>query len=263
MNGTAAHPHGSDGGGLSQAMRVGLGVLGVCALWQALVTVTAVPPFILPGPVRVIRSLADNWQLIAENALITVIEVGVGFVLGTTLGVLTAVQLMMSRTRERWVLPLMVFSQAIPVFALAPLLTLWFGYGLWSKVLMATLIIYFPVAANFYDGLRRTDPGLLDLARTMGAHPLRVLFRLRFPAALPSLGSGLRLAATYAPIGAVIGEWVGASKGLGYLMLLANGRAKTDLMFAAVLVLALLTVLLHRGVSHLARRLSDYAGPSR
>ncbi len=120
---------------------------------------------------------------------------------------------------------------------------------------MAVLIIYFPVASAFFDGLMKTPVGYLDLAKTMGASPLRTLWHVRFKSALPSLGSGLRLAAVYAPIGAVIGEWVGASKGLGYLMLLANGRAKTDLLFAALIVLAVLTVCLHLAVDAFARRL--------
>ncbi|MGI9334195.1 MAG: ABC transporter permease [Gammaproteobacteria bacterium] len=246
---------------MNRFTRVALTVLVVLAAWQALVYVTGVPRFILPGPGRVAMAFVESWALLAENAWVTAAEVLIGLAVGSLLGIATAVQLMMLRSGERWALPLMVLSQAIPVFALAPLLTLWFGYGLWSKVVMTTLIIYFPVAATFYDGLRRTDPGLLDLAWTLRARPTAVLLRVRFPAALPSLGSGLRLAATYAPIGAVIGEWVGASKGLGYLMLLANGRAKTDLMFAAVLLLALMTVLLHTAVSKFARRLAQYSGP--
>ncbi len=144
--------------------------------------------------------------------------------------------------------PALVLTQALPVFALAPILTLWLGYGLWSKVLMAVLIIYFPVASAFFDGLMRTPAGWLDLARVMGAPKARVLWHMRVPAAIPSLASGLRLAAVYAPIGAIIGEWVGASQGLGYLMLLANGRAKIDLMFAALIVLAAMTLILHRAV---------------
>jgi putative hydroxymethylpyrimidine transport system permease protein len=136
----------------------------------------------------------------------------------------------------------LVASQALPVFALAPLLTLWLGYGLASKVAMATLIIYFPVTAAFYDGLRRVDPGWLDMARVMGAGPGAVLRLVRLPAALPAFGSGLRVATAVAPIGAVVGEWVGSSAGLGYLMLHANGRMQTDLMFAALLVLAVMAV---------------------
>jgi putative hydroxymethylpyrimidine transport system permease protein len=184
-------------------------------------------------------------------------EVLIGLTLGTALGALTAVALAGSARARGLVQPLLVFSQAVPVFALAPLLTLWFGYGLGSKVVMALIIIFFPVTSSFLDALLRPDRDLIGLARVMGASPARILWHIRIPAALPGLASGLRLAAVYAPIGAIIGEWVGASKGLGYLMLLANGRAKTDLMFAALIVLALFTVALHAGVNHAARRLLE------
>jgi putative hydroxymethylpyrimidine transport system permease protein len=147
----------------------------------------------------------------------------------------------------------------VPVFALAPVLTLWLGYGIWSKVVMTILIIYFPVTSNFLDGLQRTEPGYLDLARSMQARPREVLWRIRVPAALPAFGSGLKLAAVYAPIGAVVGEWVGASNGLGYLMLLANGRMKIDLMFAALFVLAVFTIAIHSLVSLLAAWLARRA----
>ncbi|MDT8345512.1 MAG: ABC transporter permease [Thermohalobaculum sp.] len=239
------------------------GVIGVAvvaiALWQALVWATGVPPFILPGPGRVAVALWDARLLLAQHFTVTAAEVIAGIVLGSALGALTAVQLVAAPRLARAVMPVLVFTQAVPVFALAPLLTLWLGYGIWSKIAMTLLIIYFPVASAFLDGLRRTDPGLLDLAQTMGAGRGRTLVFLRLPAALPAFASGLRLAAVYAPIGAVIGEWVGASQGLGYLMLLANGRAKTDLMFAALIVLALMTVALHAGVGALGRRLDAYA----
>ena len=135
-------------------------------------------------------------------------------------------------------MPLLVVSQALPVFALAPLLVLWLGYGMASKVAMAVLIIYFPVTAAFFDGLRRTEPGWLELARTMNATRWASCGTSGCPAALPALASGLRVAAAVAPIGAVVGEWVGSSAGLGYLMLHANARMQVDLMFAALLVLA-------------------------
>lgn len=226
-------------------------------LWQAVVWAGELPPFILPGPARVAEALWLNRVAIAENALVTIGEVLVGIVLGALFGAATAVQLAASPAARAVVRPILVFTQAVPVFALAPVLTLWFGYGLWSKVAMAVLIIYFPVTSAFYDGLTRTPQGFLDLARTMGAAPGRIMWRVRIPAAIPALASGLRLAAVYAPIGAVIGEWVGASQGLGHLMLLANGRAKVDLMFAALLVLAVFTVLLHAGIDRAARRLTD------
>ena len=153
--------------------------------------------------------------------------------------------------------PIVVFLQAIPVFAFAPALTLWFGFGVAPKIIMAVLIIYFPVASNFFDGLTRTPPGWLDLARTMGANERQIMRRIRIPAAIPSLASGLRLAAVYAPIGVFFGEWVGSSWGLGYLVSLANGRAKIDLMFAAIIVLALFTVALFAAMDTLCRRLTD------
>jgi putative hydroxymethylpyrimidine transport system permease protein len=160
-----------------------------------------------------------------------------------------------SGAARRWLLPLLVASQALPVFALAPLLVLWLGYGMASKVAMAVLIIFFPVTVAFYDGLRRTEPGWLELARVMNARSASVLWRVRVPAALPAMASGLRVAAAVAPIGAVVGEWVGSSAGLGHLMLQANARVQVDLMFAALLVLAAMALLLHAAVDRLTRRL--------
>jgi putative hydroxymethylpyrimidine transport system permease protein len=159
------------------------------------------------------------------------------------------------RTARQWLLPVMVVSQALPVFALAPILVLWLGYGTGSKVAMATLIIYFPVTAAFFDGLRRTELGYLDMARTMGASRWAILRQIRIPAALPSFASGLRVATAVAPIGAIVGEWVGSSGGLGYLMLHANGRMQIDVMFASLFVLAVIAVVLYFAVDALLKRL--------
>ena len=232
--------------------------------WQALVWVTAVEPFILPGPWLVLKSLAGHWQLIAGHAAITLLEIFLGLLFGSSLGVISAICLSWYPIARRWLLPLLVVTQAIPVFALAPVLVLWLGYGLASKVMMASLIIFFPVTAAFLDGLRRTEPGWLDLAQTMTAGaqgrkgaPARwaVLRHIRIPAALPALASGLRVAAAVAPIGAVVGEWVGSSAGLGYLMLHANGRMQIDLLFAALFVLATMAVTIFFTLDWLLRRL--------
>lgn len=224
------------------------------ALWQTVVLATDLPRFILPGPLLVAKTIWTSRAILAENALITMTEVILGLVLGAILGGVSAIGLAASPVARRLVRPMLVFSQAIPVFALAPILTLWFGYGLGSKIVMALIIIYFPVTSAFFDALMRPNTDRIGLARVMGASPARIMWHIRIPAALPGLASGLRLAAVYAPIGAIIGEWVGASKGLGYLMLLANGRAKTDLMFAALIVLAILTLLLHAAVGKAAER---------
>ncbi len=232
-----------------------IGILLFIALWQAVVSLTGLPRFILPGPLLVLEAMWTNRELILEHALVTLAEVLIGMAVGALLGGLSAVYLAYSPAASRLVRPILVFSQAIPVFALAPILTLWLGYGLLSKVAMAVLIIYFPVTSSFYDGLVQTPRGYLDLASTMGANRRRRLLLVQVPSAMPSLASGLRLGAVYAPIGAVIGEWVGAARGLGYLMLLANGRAKIDLMFAALVVLGIMAVILYIAVDRLGQRM--------
>ncbi len=234
------------------ALRALLGAGVLLCLWQGIVWFWQIPPFILPGPLRVAEALWANRALIADHAGVTATEVLAGLVLGGALGWISAVGLARSPLARSIVQPVMVLSQAVPVFALAPILTLWLGYGIGSKIVMTILIIYFPVTSSFLDALLRTPPGLLAQARVMGASEGRILWHLRIPAALPGFLSGLKLAAVYAPIGAIIGEWVGASRGLGYLMLLANGRTKTDLMFAALAVLAVLAVALHVAVGRAA-----------
>ena len=240
---------------------LGLSLIVLIAGWQFLVWVSDVPTFILPDPLRVARAFIDNIELLAQHSLVTATEVVIGLILGSLLGVLTALCLMMSQTAQRLLMPALVLSQTVPVFALAPILTLWLGYGLGSKIVMAMLIIYFPVTSTFYDGLRNTPREYLDLAVSMRATRCRILFYVRMPAALPALASGIRLAAVYAPIGAVIGEWIGASGGLGYLMLLANGRVKIDLMFAALIALCILTVALRGAIDIIARKLEQRAAP--
>jgi putative hydroxymethylpyrimidine transport system permease protein len=174
--------------------------------------------------------------------------------LGALLGCISALVIASFRPARRWLLPVLVVSQAIPVFALAPMLVLWLGYGLASKVAMATLIIYFPVTAAFFDGLRRTEPGWLDLAHTMGGSRGAVLRHVQIPAALPALSSGIRVATAVAPIGAIVGEWVGSSAGLGYMMLQANARMQVDVMFAALFLLAVFAVGLYAAVDAGLRR---------
>jgi putative hydroxymethylpyrimidine transport system permease protein len=234
----------------------------VIIVWQAIVSLTGLPGYILPAPMRVLNTLWNSRALIGEHALVTLLEVVIGLAIGAGLGVITAIQLAMSPSARLFLRPILVFSQALPVFALAPILTLWLGYGLGSKIAMAVLIIFFPVTSAFFDGLMNTPRGYLDLAQTMGASTRHIMLKIRMPAALPSLASGIKLAAVYAPIGATIGEWVGSSQGLGYLMLLANGRVKTDLMFAAMLTLGVMSVTLYALISLTLDRLIDYERPS-
>lgn len=221
-------------------------------LWWALVKYFAPPPFILPGPERVIITLIYQFDYLASHGAITLLEIVLGLLVGTALGVATALLAVQFPLAGRVILPTISTSQALPVFAIAPLLVIWFGLGLGSKIAMATLIIYFPVTSALIDGLERTDRGLVDLARLYGASRLQTLFLIRFPAAMPSFATGLKVAATIAPIGAIVGEWVGSSSGLGFIILQSNARMQTDIVFAALVVLAVIAISVRSLVSFLA-----------
>lgn len=240
----------------------GLAVLPlvVLALWQAVVWATGVPPFILPGPGRVGAALLAHAPMLAEHAGFTLANLAMGLAAGVALGVVTALNLALSPLARRLMRPLLVAAQAVPIFALAPVVTLWLGYGAPSKVVMVALVVYFPVTSVLFDALMRPPPALEDLARMMRARPLPELMLIRLPHALPALGSGLRLAAVQAPFAVIIGEWVGSSRGLGHLMLTANGRGQTDLMFAALMVLAAMGVGLFAGAG-LVQRLMERGRP--
>jgi len=222
--------------------------VGLVLVWQTIVLLTHVPPYILPGPLNVAKAALTHAGPLFDHAMTTLFEIIAGLLIGTLLGTLSALSMIASFSLKRWLLPVLVISQAIPVFALAPLLVLWFGYGLSSKIAMAVLIIFFPVTAAFYDGLRSTDPEWLELAQVMNAKPLAVIRQIRIPSALPAFASGLRVATAVAPIGAVVGEWVGSSRGLGFYMLHANARMQIDIMFAALVVLGVLSLTIYFSV---------------
>ena len=233
--------------------------VGLLVIWQAIVLLFAPPGFMLPAPLTVFNALIERPELWQVHAVTTLVETVIGLITGAVLGAALALAMSFLPPTRRLLLPVMVVSQAIPVFAIAPLLALWFGFGLASKIVMATIAIFFPVASAFADGLARADPILVDLARLYRASRWQVVTLLRIPGALPALITGLRLAAVYAPIGALIGEWVGASSGLGYAMLFANARAQTDVMFAAVILLAAMSVMLRAIVDLLTANLTPWA----
>lgn len=227
---------------------------GLLLIWYA-VTWTGIPSYLLPTPVTVAKALWTGREYLGYHFLVTLSEIALGLLCGLLLGMVLALTMMFSPRLQQWLMPVLIISQAIPVFALAPLLVLWLGFGMASKIVMATLIIFFPVTASFFDGLRRTEPGWLELAKTMNASGLAELRHVRLMAALPSFGSGLRVAAAVAPIGAIIGEWVGSSSGLGYVMLNANARVQTEVCFAALFLLALMAIVLVQLVDISVRKL--------
>ncbi|OOF43855.1 ABC transporter permease [Rodentibacter trehalosifermentans] len=223
-------------------------------LWQLIILVGSFPHYILPTPQAVWKQLISHPDLLWQHSRITLLEIGLGLFFGFLFGLFSALLLSFSKKISALLLPILVISQAIPVFAIAPLLVLWFGYGMASKIVMSILIIYFPVTAACFDGLRNTPQAWLDLANTFKISPFRLLLKVRLPAALPAFASGLRIAISVAPIGAVVGEWVGSSEGLGYLMIHANARMQVDLMFAALLILIAISLCLYFGMDWLLRR---------
>ena len=230
-----------------------IGIILLC-LWQLIGVLGDFPHYIFPSPQSVWYQLVSHSELLWQHTQTTLIEICLGLLLGFLFGLSSALLLSFSPKTSSLLLPILVISQAIPVFAIAPILVLWLGYGMPSKIVMAILIIYFPVTAACYDGLRNTPKAWLDLAKTLKLSPLRLLLKVRLPAALPAFASGFRIAVSVAPIGAVIGEWVGSSEGLGYLMIHANARMQVDLMFAALLILVAILLCLYFSVDWLLRR---------
>ena len=227
-------------------------------LWAGIVWIFDLPHYILPGPERVISVLWTRPELFVHHALITAAEISAGLALGGIFGLAVACLIADSPRLQRWTMPALVISQALPVFALAPILMLWLGYEFASKLAMTTLIVFFPVTAATLSGFRALPSSWSDTITALRGQRLRIFWQVRFPLALPFAGSGLRIAASVAPIGAVVGEWMGSAGGLGYLMLHANGRGQTDVLFAALVVLCGLALLIWGITNHLTRSLNRY-----
>jgi ABC-type nitrate/sulfonate/bicarbonate transport system permease component len=216
----------------------------VVAGWELGTAVSGISPILLPSPSMVARSLVDNATLLGSNALVTLQEILLGFALGAAAGVLLGVLLNASRIAERAVYPWLVASQMVPIVAVAPILVVWFGFTILPKILVVALVSFFPVVVNTLDGLKATDPEMIRLVRTLGMSTWRIMRSVRVPSALPYVFSGLKVAMAFSVVGAVFGEWVGSSEGLGYLMLALNNQLGTVDLFAAVIVLSAMGITL-------------------
>jgi len=223
-------------------------------LWQFIVSIFNLPPYILPTPLEVLQAWYQHSSLIAHEAIPTITEALLGLMLGILFGCFTAFVMAFFKPLSWGLLPILLISQAIPTFAIAPILVIWLGFGMASKIMTTIIMLFFPITNAFYDGLHRTDAGWIDLAKTMNASRWKTFWHIRIPAALPHLASGLRIATAIAPIGAIVGEWVGASRGLGFLMLNANARMQIDLMFAALFTLIVFSLLLYFGMDKLLKK---------
>ena len=218
----------------------------IFAIWEFCCVYFSLPPFMLPPPSKIFISIYTNWDLLIKHASYTLVEILASIFIGTIIGVITALIISSSERLKRWVMPILLASQSIPVFALAPLLILWLGYGMSSKIVIGVLIVFFPITSNFTDALNKVPQELIDAGKTIGLSKTQVFWKIKIPSSLPGLCSGIRVAACFAPIGAVVGEWIGGSTGLGSFMIYSNARLQTDNMFAALIILIFITITLYK-----------------
>jgi ABC-type nitrate/sulfonate/bicarbonate transport system permease component len=251
------NPRGSRGGG-GLLLNVGAPLAFaavVLGLWQLYASVSGIRESSLPKPTQVAEALWVNRELLIDNAWVTIQEIAVGYTAAIIIGIGLAMAIHSSRIIERAIYPWLVVSQMVPIVAIAPIIVIWTGFDIRPKIIVIALVAFFPIAVNTIDGLKAVDPNLLNLLKTLRAGPWQRFRMAQMPAALPFVFSGLKIAAALSVIGAVFAEWVGASDGLGHLILVLNNQTATAEMFATIVVLALIGISLFAFVSLLERLL--------
>lgn len=226
------------------------------AAWQILVPLSGLSEFVLPTPLAIATRIVNDLPLLATHAYVTLFEVIAGFAMGVFIGIPLALAIFYSRAFERAIYPILVALQTVPKVALAPLLVLYLGYGWAPKITLAFLISFFPIVISTVVGLQSLDKNLVNLVRSMGASEWQTFFKVRLPAALPNIFGGFKVAVSLAVIGAVIGEYVAAERGLGYLQLQANSLFDTTLNFATVVTISGLGVMLYFIINFVERRVT-------
>ena len=233
-------------------------VVALVALWQLVCSVGLVPSFLLPSPVTVVRALIGDWQLLAGHAVTSLAEAALGLAAGIALGFAAAILMDRFELVYRAFYPLVVLTQTIPTVAIAPLLVLWFGYGMLPKVVLIVIATFFPITVGLLDGFRSVDPDVIDLMRSMGANRAQIMRHAKLPASLGHLFSGLKISATYAIVGAVIAEWLGGFSGLGVYMTRVRSAYAFDKMFAVIILISALSLALMWAVGALRRALMPW-----
>ena len=224
-------------------------------LWQLLVALLDIPEYLLPLPSSVITELYARMNILYSHAFVTFYEVILGFLLSVGLGVPCAILIVWSKTLEKSLMPLLVFSQTIPKIAIAPLFIIWLGFGVLPKVVMSFLISFFPILIATAAGLNSVETDMLDLIKSMAAKKWQIFVKIRIPSALPYFFSGAKISTVFAIVGAIVGEFVGADKGLGYVILVGNSNLDSKLIFAAVALLSLFGAALFYSMAKLEKLL--------
>lgn len=251
---------GRGGGRMALRLAAPLTILALLAIWQFACSFELVPSFMLPSPVSVVRALVSDWPLLAEHAVTSLIEAGAGLGVGVALGFGVALAMDRFAVLYRAVYPLVILTQTVPTVAIAPLLVLWFGYGMLPKVVLIVVATFFPITVGLVEGLRSVDPDEIDLMRSMGATYWQVMRHVKLPAALPQFFGGLKISAAYAIVGAVVAEWLGGFSGLGVYMTRVRKAYAFDRMFAVIFLISALSLALMALVDALRRVAMPWEG---
>lgn len=233
-------------------------VAGFLILWQLVCTIGLIPSYMLPSPLQVLKAFVSECPLLWKNALITLQEAFIGLLLGVSVGFFAAVLMDASKILYKAFYPLLIITQTIPSVAIAPLLVLWFGYEMTPKIVLIVISTFFPVAVGLLDGFRSADKDAVDLLRSMGASRLHIFRYIKFPSALPQLFSGLRIAAAYSVVGAVISEWLGGFGGLGVYMTRVKKAFAFDKMFAVIFLISAISLALMALVGFVEKKCMPY-----
>ena len=226
-------------------MKLTLTLVGLVILWEGLCDVLKVPAFLVPSPIQVASRLYEKRDLYFTHTWVTLYETTAGFFLAVVFGIVSAaIIVIIPRLRDVF-MPLLLIAQLVPKVAVAPLLLIWFGYGLIPKILVAFLVAFFPIVVNAASGLASVQPELMDLGHSLKASPWQTFWKFRMPTALPEIFSGMKISVTLAIIGAIIGEFVGGNRGLGYLIIVANQELDTALAFSAIFLLSVMGIILY------------------
>ncbi|MGD9712928.1 MAG: ABC transporter permease [Thermomicrobiales bacterium] len=240
---------------VNRGVKVTLTLLGLLVLWEASCRIFDIPTFLIPAPSEVALRLYEKRNIYLIHSLTTLYETTAGFALAVVFGLLAAALIVILPRLRDIVMPVLLIAQIVPKVAIAPLLLIWFGYGLLPKVLVAFLVAFFPIVVNGASGLASVQSELLDLGRSLEATRWQTFWKFRMPSALPEIFGGMKIAMTLAVIGAIIGEFVGGNHGLGYLIMVANQEADTAYAFASIFLLSLMGVVLYLLVEFAERML--------
>lgn len=219
-------------------------IASILIVWELAVSAFAIPKAILPAPSAIGAVLIDKQDRFADNLGVTLIEIILGFLMGLVIGMGSAILIFYSRLFERTVYPIIIISQVVPIFAIAPLLIIWFGFGMTPKIIITAIVVFFPITVNMVVGLRSADAGVINLMRSYKATAWQTFRYVRLPTSLPLLFAGIQTGITYSVIGAVIAEWVGSEKGIGNLMITANSISRTDIVFGSIFLVGVVGIVL-------------------